>query len=280
MCLGSGSCTRMPCTAASAFSRSMSVEQLLLRRSWRAGRTTANACLHRRSSCACCARRSAMPRFRRPARPQVPAEACLRRSRSRTRAATSAVICAARALPSMMRAPIVTPEKMRGFYPICSIGQRLLCGEGGKRRVRIDGDRMGDLRQQRNVVARVAVEPALLKVVEAPLARPRARRPVDRSCPRACSAMPADLAGKAPVAHLRFGGDHMLETEFLARSARPEIGSPQWSSRRGVRRRRVARPACANRPGSPEGFSRAGTPRARTRADRRGGLPASKDRTR
>src|SRR5207248_1251147 len=113
----------------------------------------------------------------------------------------------------MMLAVMELLSKRPRILPDLQYGPTLGGCELGKRGVGIDGNRMGDPRKQRNVVTRVAVEPALPKVAESKIAtgEPCVE---SRDFALAHVRQSRHFAREAPVTHFRLGRDHVLETEF------------------------------------------------------------------
>ena len=228
--------------------------------------------------CACCARRPATPHSRRPARRRARAAACPPRRaprprsrdvRGQPRGARLAVddACAHRSVGSRCKAANLT-----GFRSAASPCAR----QRRQRRIGIDRDRMRHARQQRKVVVRVAVEPALAKVVEPLPALRRATPRGARPCPRACSASPRPCrcsGRRSSRARSRSGA----RSRARRRSARSGSGWSPSSAPSGRRRGDAGRPARAPLPGSPAGSCAPDSRRAR-RSSCGGSRPSSVDR--
>src|SRR5215472_5109219 len=133
-------------------------------------------------------------------------------TRAVTCSLTLVVSCAARALPSMMRALMSASKKARSL-PDLNHGPPFFPGQAGEGRIGIDSDRVRHPRQQRNVVARVAVEPAFAECRECSAAL---REPgiETRDLAFAHIGHALDLPGVAAGLHLRLGGDEVVDTQL------------------------------------------------------------------
>src|SRR5690348_7036121 len=136
--------------------------------------------------------------------------------RAATRALSSALSRAANALPSRMRAliEIVDARAGRRISLDFDHGPSPVASQRRQHRIGIDRDRMSYPVKQWNVVARVAVEPALPEIGQPlpALGQPRLQA---RDLAFAHVGRTGDSSGVALADHLRLRRDQMLEAQLF-----------------------------------------------------------------